>query len=164
MKKEDFVKKHLPAAAAAGKKFGMNTDVILAQASLESGWGISRLANESFNFFGITAYGAANPYWAGEKHAGCIQKKSTSLTFRAYASAEDSFMDFARLISSAYPLAHSMSFHPEAYAKEIAYSRYISESNGDNREAYRRALVSLTETVRNIKAALLPPSLTINPQ
>lgn len=35
------------------------------------------------------------------------------------------------------------SFQPEAYAKEIAYSPYISEQNGDNRDLYRRNIIAL---------------------
>jgi len=41
-----------------------------------------------------------------------------------------------------------------AYAKEIAYSPYISELNGDDRETYRRSLVSLERTIRAIVAMI----------
>ena len=43
-------------------------------------------------------------------------------------------MDYCRLLRSAYPRAADMSANPTAFAKEIAYSPYISEVNGDNRE------------------------------
>ena len=56
-------------------------------------------------------------------------------------------MDFARLIHTAYPVAASLSAHPSAYAKEIAYSKYISEVNGDNRVAYQKMLVSICRTI-----------------
>ena len=49
----------------------------------------------------------------------------------------------SRLIRSAYPRAYHFSFQPEAYAKEIAYSPYISEQNGDNRDLYRRNIIAL---------------------
>lgn len=33
---------------------------------------------------------------------------------------------------------------------EIAYSRYISELNGDDRETYRRSLIQIEKTVQAI--------------
>ena len=59
-------------------------------------------------------------------------------------------MDFSRLIHTAYPVAASLSAHPSAYAKEIAYSKYISEVNGDNRTAYQRMLVSICGSIEKI--------------
>ena len=73
-----------------------------------------------------------------------------TLWFRRYASPEDSFLDFARLIHSAYPVAATLTFHPTAYAKEIAYSKYISEVNGDNRAAYQRMLVSICRSIEQL--------------
>ena len=40
-----------------------------------------------------------------------------------------------------------MSHYPRAYAREIAYSRYISEVNGDNRETYCRMLESIAQSL-----------------
>lgn len=65
--------------------------------------------------------------------------------------AEFSFLDFARLIRSGYHRAWSFSRQPEAYAKEIAYSPYISEQNGDNREQYRRSLIAIHEMIVTLK-------------
>ena len=45
--------------------------------------------------------------------------------------------------SPAYPRAYHFSFQTDAYAKEIAYSPYISEQNGDNRDLYRRNIIAL---------------------
>ena len=52
-------------------------------------------------------------------------------------------MDYCRLLRSAYPRAADMSANPTAFAKEIAYSPYISEQNGDNRDLYRRNIIAL---------------------
>ncbi len=112
--------------------------------------GESTLAKEHNNFFGITAYGRPNAFWKGTKTDLSENSGHTSLWFRTYESAEDSFMDFARLIHTAYPVAASLSTHPSAYAKEIAYSKYISEVNGDNRAAYQRMLVSICRTIERI--------------
>ncbi|RHJ94924.1 glucosaminidase domain-containing protein [Parabacteroides bouchesdurhonensis] len=143
MQKNIFINHFLPAATQAGDRFNLNPAIILAQAAIESGWGESYLAKVHHNFFGITGYGKPNLYWNGSKTEPATEGGPSHLQFRIYESELHSFMDFARLIRSAYPIAASMSFHPEAYAKEIAYSKYISEVNGDNREDYRRLLVGL---------------------
>lgn len=136
MEKRLFVKMYGEAARTAGELFGMNPVVILAQGAIESGWGESVLAVKYHNFFGIACYGVANAYW----HGGKTDLGNGGLLFRRYDTPEHGFMDFARLVSSAYPQAAAVSFYPEAYAQEIAYSRYISEANGDNRAAYCRTL------------------------
>lgn len=143
-----FVKDSLQAAVSAGAAFHMNPSVILAQAAFESGWGMSHLATGSNNFFGLTAYGCSNAYWHGGKTS--VATAGYSLDFRRYDTRQNSFLDFARLIRSSYRTAWQVSNTPEAYAREIAYSPYICELNGDNREAYRRSLIQIEKTVRAI--------------
>lgn len=148
-----FVKDSLPAALAAGTAFAMNPNMILAQAAFESGWGQSRLSTDCCNFFGLTAYGCSNAYWHGARRT--VQTSSYSLDFRCYASRQDSFMDFARLIRNSYRRAWQMSNDPQAYAKEIAYSPYLSELCGDDRETYRRSLVQIERTIQAVIELLL---------
>lgn len=143
MNKSAFVHLYLPLALSAGEAFGISPVVILAQAAIETGWGQSTLCLEHRNYFGLTAYGKPSPFWTGSKTDLSEDGGQPSLWFRVYASAAHSFMDFARLLHTAYPTAAALSFNPSAYAKEIAYSRYISEVNGDNRAAYQRMLVSI---------------------
>ena len=144
MEKGEFVKGYGGAARMAGELYGMNPVVILAQAAIESGWGESTLAVKYHNFFGITGYGVANAYW----HGGKTDLGNGGLLFRRYDTPEHSFLDFARLVFSAYPQAAAVSAYPAAYAQEIAYSRYISEVNGDNRAAYRKMLVSIARQIQ----------------
>lgn len=143
-----FVKDSLPAALSAGAAFNLNPVAILSQAAFESGWGTSNLAVKHNNFFGLTAYGTCNAYWHGGKVA--VETSRYSLQFRRYDTRENSFLDFARLIRNNYRSAWQVSHHMEAYAKEIAYSPYISELNGDDRETYRRSLVQIAATVRAV--------------
>ena len=132
------------AARMAGELYGMNPVVILAQAAIESGWGESTLAVKYHNFFGIMGYGVTNAYW----HGGKTDLGNGGLLFRRYDTPEHSFLDFARLVFTAYPQAAAVSAYPAAYAQEIAYSRYISEVNGDNRAAYRKMLVSIARQIQ----------------
>jgi len=143
MKKKTFIVQHLPEARNAGVRFALNPVVMLAQAALESGWGESELACRHHNLFGITGYGLRNEYWNGCR----VSLRENGLSFRKYADTQSSFMDYARLISTSYPQAAAVSFYPEAFAREIAYSKYISEINGDNREAYRKALVEICHCI-----------------
>jgi flagellar protein FlgJ len=78
-----------------------------------------------------------------------VQLGEHSLRFRTYPEARLSFLDYARLIRTCYPSAAALSYTPKAFAKEIAYSRYISEVNGDNREAYREALCQRANLVES---------------
>lgn len=144
-KQVKFLKACRAGAEKAGYVFDMNPVMILAQGALESGWGTSALAVEHHNYFGIMGYGASNGYWHGTRIG--VQGPNGTHFFRHYASAEFSFLDFARLIYTGYHRAWSFSRQPEAYAKEIAYSPYISEQNGDNREAYRRNLIEMADRV-----------------
>lgn len=146
MSKQEFITQYLPLARKAGEAFRINPVVILTQAAIETGWGQSKLCLEHNNFFGITAYGQKNVWWTGTS----TQLNETSLPFRTYADPLNSFMDYARLIRHAYPNAADVSYQPAAFALKIGYSHYISEVNGDNREAYRRMLVSIAKSINNV--------------
>lgn len=143
-----FVKDSLPAAVSAGAAFNMNPLAILSQAAFESGWGTSNLATAGRNFFGLTAYGCSNEYWHGGKTT--VRTTGYSLDFRRYDTRENSFLDFARLIRNNYRTAWQVSHDLTAYAREIAYSPYISELNGDDRETYRRSLVDIAATIQAV--------------
>ena len=143
MKQSEFLHPLLPLAQKAGEAFRINPVVILAQAAIESGWGQSTLAVEHHNYFGITAYGRPNVWWKGAS----IELGAHSLRFRTYDSPGDSFMDYARLIRHAYTPAADVSNNPQAFARSISYSRYISEVNGDNRAAYQALLVKISKKI-----------------
>lgn len=145
MTKQDFVNKFYPAAKAAGAEFNINPVVVLAQAAIESGWGESKLSSYN-NFFGLTAYGRINNYW----HGGKIQLAENGLPFRRYDTMENSFMDYCRLIRGSYRTSADLSFHPAAFAKSIAYSKYISEVNGDNRASYQILMEKLSASIATL--------------
>ena len=134
MKQSEFFSSLLPLARKAGEAFRINPAVILAQAS------------EHHNYFGLTAYGRSNVWWKGAS----IELGAHSLRFRTYDSPGDSFMDYARLIRSVYPFAADVSDDPKAFARKIAYSKYISEVNGDNRAAYQALLVKVCRKISKL--------------
>lgn len=102
----EFVKELAPHAMAAARKLGLSFRLLLAQAALESHWGRNIPADHakgsSFNLFGIKAGGS----WGGERvnvptleYEGGVAVRKVA-QFRAYASAKDSFDDYAHLIAS----------------------------------------------------------------
>ena len=100
----DFVQRHLAPARAAESATGIPATFMVAQAAHESGWGRREIlhadGSPSHNLFGIKA-GAG---WDGpvaevtttEYVDGAARK--VKARFRAYASAAESFADYARLL------------------------------------------------------------------
>lgn len=99
-----FVRQHTAAAEKAAAETGIPAPFMLAQAALETGWGkreiIGRDGTNSHNLFGIKAGGS----WKGPtvdvtttEYIGGQPRKLTQ-TFRAYASAAESFADYAKLM------------------------------------------------------------------
>ena len=138
-----FIQQCYPLASMAGGAFDLNPTVIMAQSAIETGWGTSELCTRYCNYFGISAYGKKNVWWQGDY----VELDVNSIKFRRYPDASSSFMDYARLIRSAYPAAARVSNDPAAFAQSISYSHYISEVNGDNREQYRSTLVSISRQI-----------------
>lgn len=145
-KRLDYVKNYYSVAQRVGKSFGINPIVILAQAALESGWGTSNLSKNYNNFFGVTAYGAQNPYWKGTKYVST----SSGLPFRTYAGPYEGFSDFARLLVSKYNEAARASHSVAEYARLISQSPYINEKNGDNRSKYRELIIANAKAIELI--------------
>lgn len=145
-KRIDYVFDFMAAAIKVGKKFGLSPIIILAQGSVESGWGTSQLARENHNFFGVTAFGKPNEFWDGSFRVS----KSSGLKFRNYKSVEDGFSDYARMIATYYPDAAKVSNDITAYATKIANSPYINEKNGDNRAKYRALIIQSANTILEI--------------
>lgn len=101
---QSFVKEHQEAARAVEAQTGIPAGFLIAQAAHETGWGKRDIRNAdgtpSHNLFGIKA--GAN--WKGPvaeitttEYIGGRPQKVTQ-KFRAYASAEESFADYAKLM------------------------------------------------------------------
>jgi hypothetical protein len=61
---------------------------------------------------------------------------------------------------------HAASYDYKEYAKQISYSPYLSEKNGDNRAVYMKGLISIYETINEIakKKIYLPKQDSPSPQ
>jgi len=128
--KADFVARIRPAAEAAAAKIGVPADALVAQAALETGWGKSVAGN---NLFGIKAsknwngktVNTGTQEWDGSKMVG--QKDN----FRAYDSYEESFNDYANVISKQKNFAGALQSggDPEAYFSALKAGGYATDPN-----------------------------------
>ena len=103
-KQKDFLLRHVPHALQVSREIGVPPRLVLAQAALESGWGQReiRLADgsPSYNLFGIKAgrdwNGKVAEVTTTEYRHGIAVKQDEK--FRAYASYDEAFADYARLL------------------------------------------------------------------
>ncbi len=130
-----FVSQHTGAAERVAQATGIPASFMIGQAGHETGWGRSEIRNadgsNSFNLFGIKA-GAGwtgkvaeittTEYVDGEAH-------KVTAKFRAYNSFEDSFRDYARLISESprYAQARASTGSAGAYASELQRAGYATD-------------------------------------
>ena len=104
-KQTDFVQLHGRAARAAQTQSGIPAAFMIGQAAHETGWGKQEIKNadgsNSHNLFGIKAgtgwTGAVSEITTTEYVGGEAQKVTAK--FRAYASYEESFRDYARMLT-----------------------------------------------------------------
>ena len=140
----EFVKVHDAAAKAVEAQSGIPASFMIAQAAHETGWGRKEIrgadGTDSHNLFGIKA----GPGWTGpvaevtttEYINGRPQKVKAQ--FRAYASYEESFRDYAKLLkdspryagvvanaSSAKGFAQGL--QRAGYATDPAYAEKLSK-------------------------------------
>jgi flagellar protein FlgJ len=131
----DFIEKLRPHAEAAAAKLGVNPQVLLAQAALETGWGkyVSRdsQGKSSFNLFNIKA----GSDWAGKTlgmntlefvNGGFVKEHAT---FRAYDGFADSFEDYVDFLKSnpRYGDAIAQADGDIAFAKALQGAGYATD-------------------------------------
>lgn len=90
-----YINKYKNIALQHEKEYGIPASITLAQGILESGAGTSSLTRASNNHFGIKAGNG----WSGKVHLAWDDETVKS-RFRCYNSAEESFGDYARLLST----------------------------------------------------------------
>lgn len=109
---QEFIASLMPFAEKAAAELNVNTDVILAQAALETGWGKHLLrdkeGNSSFNVFNIKK----NASWEGKsvsvnslEYREGVAKKERS-EFRQYEGLMHSFSDYVDLLKNSPRFKH----------------------------------------------------------
>ncbi len=131
----EFVRRHSEIANKVERESGIPASFMLGQAGHETGWGRFEIKQKggapSFNLFGIKA-GAG---WTGkvaevtttEYVNGVAQRKVAK--FRAYDSYEDSFKDYARLISESprYAKVRAQTGSVHAFASGLQKAGYATD-------------------------------------
>ena len=131
---EEFLEKMRPHAEKAAAELNVSTDVLLAQAALETGWGKHLIhdtkGNNSFNIFNIKATG-----WQGksvvvntlENRQGIAQQERAS--FRQYDNYAQSFADYVSLIKNnpRYKDALAVASDSASYADALQKAGYATD-------------------------------------
>jgi len=131
----NFVRQHSDVANKIEKATGIPASFMLGQAGHETGWGQHQIKQKggapSFNLFGIKA-GAG---WTGKTAEvtttefvdGAPQKRVAK--FRAYDSFEDSFKDYARMITESprYAKARQQTGSAHGYASGLQKAGYATD-------------------------------------
>lgn len=113
-----FINNIKDGAIDGWKQYQILPSLTIAQAILESGWGLSELAQKSNNLFGIKAgsdwKGDSVPHETKEWQNGTYI--TTTARFRKYSSINESVLDHARF------------FHTPAW-RELRYAHVIGETD-----------------------------------
>ena len=131
---EEFLAKIKPYAEKAAAELNVGTDVLLAQAALETGWGKHLIhdakGNNTFNIFNIKANG-----WQGksvtvntlENKQGITQQERAG--FRQYDDYAESFADYVSLIknNTRYKDALAAGTDSKAYAEALQTAGYATD-------------------------------------
>ena len=136
----EFVELAYEYAQAPAKKLGVDADVLVAIAALETGWGSHLPTDESGssnNYFGIKA----DSRWQGEQvgsqtlefESGTFNELKQS--FRAYDSLQESFNDFAEFLlgNDRYSYAIEFSHDAKRFLSEIQNAGYATDPNYANK-------------------------------
>jgi len=130
----EFLRQSGQAARRTFAEYKVPASVTVAQAILESGWGMSGLTRNDRNYFGIKCFGSPGPIALGchdyaTTECGKTGCYPTTATFRVYRSATDSFRDHGRFLveNRRYRFAFQYFHDPDQFAAEIHKAGYATD-------------------------------------
>jgi peptidoglycan hydrolase FlgJ len=157
---EQFLRLHQQSAAGAEAETGIPAAFMVAQAAHESGWGRREIKNadgsSAHNLFGIKA-GAS---WSGQTTVVATtevvdgQPRKVMAKFRAYASYDESFRDYAQLMKAnpRYANVVAAGNNAQGFAQGLQRAGYATDP------AYADKLTRvINTTLRMQRAALRSP-------
>ena len=130
-----FVQRHSDAAARIAASSGIPASFMIGQAGHETGWGKHEIkmkgGEPSFNLFGIKA----DAKWTGKTAEVTTteyvngEPRKTVARFRAYSSYEESFKDYARLITDTprYAQVRQQTGSVTAFASGLQRAGYATD-------------------------------------
>ncbi len=153
----DFVDRHTEAAIRIEKESGIPASYMIGQAGHETGWGKHEIrmrnGQSANNLFGIKA----GPGWTGKvaevtttEYVNGVPEKRVA-KFRAYASTDESFRDYARMITQSprYAKVTQQTGSAFAFASSLQKAGYATDPN------YAAKLSRAIETTQRLQARTL---------
>jgi len=132
---QSFITALKPHAEKVAKEAGLNPDVLMAQAALETGWGKrlvpGRHGGSSNNLFNIKA----DTRWDGDKsHVSTLEfdgevARKERAAFRSYTNVEQSLQDYVKFIKEhpRYQQALQVAEDPTQYAEALQSAGYATD-------------------------------------
>ena len=126
---ESYVSAAGPIATAIHAAYDIPASVTVAQSILESNWGRSKLSVDERNYFGFKCVTPTSPgplalRCARYPATGCLPAPCHPVDayFRSYASIDDSFRDYGRLLTTSpnYTAALPVRKDPDAFIRAVA--------------------------------------------
>lgn len=157
-KAQRFIAAIQPHAERAARELGVPSQVLMAQAALETGWGQHGIADATgkpaFNFFGIKAdkswQGSRVQATTGEYRNGSLQSENAQ--FRAYESPAQAFDDYVDFLKSNPRYAQALRSGGDAAA--FAYGLQNAGYATDPAYAQKLLKVASSDTMRAAVAQL----------
>lgn len=118
LSKDEFIQHLLPHAKTLQEGYGVLPSIIIGQAILESNWGISQLASEYNNLFGIKAFGHPEKVTLDTQEYVNGQWIVIQGDFRVYQNWEESMTDHTMLF------VNGVDWSPEKYEKVLSATNY----------------------------------------
>jgi flagellar protein FlgJ len=133
----NFVERHLQAASRVENETGIPASFMVGQAGHETGWGQHEIkmrgGQPSYNLFGIKA----DANWTGKvaevtttEFVAGVEKKQVA-KFRAYSSYDESFRDYAQMITKSprYAKVDAQNGSALAFASGLQAAGYATDPN-----------------------------------
>ena len=149
----DFINKFYPAAVAAAKGSKIHPGTIITAAALESGYGKSGLAAKYNNFFGRKPEKNYKGKIVNLPTAEFIKGQKVTLLqpFKHYDTAEDSFRDYVKLLSTSKRYSKVLLTNdPKQQFREIQAAGYATAPD------YSQKLSSLLDNLKPYMKTTLP--------
>ncbi len=155
---QSFIQQHDAAARKAEAATGIPASFMVAQAAHESGWGRREITGadgtKSHNVFGIKA----TPGWTGRTVDVTTtevingQAHKVVARFRAYASYDEAFKDYARLLSGnqryAQAVAQAQNGNAAGFARGLQMAGYATDP------AYADKIARTINTTERVQRAM----------
>lgn len=152
--RQAFLQEIAPWAERAGAQLGTSPHIVAAHAALESNWGQQPVKSQGrsvYNLFGIKAgksWGGASVSSMTTEH---IDGQDVRLPqrFRAYASYDNAFRDYTRLLKDNPRYAAALNAGEDARA----FSRGLKQGGYATDAAYEEKLVKVARQIRHMEKA-----------